>query len=198
MSNATDLQMVRDNYARMSDEELVQTATQNAHNLTQEAQAILKDELRNRNIDTAVIKAVEKQNDRMTVAELDAYCELLRMLPCPVCGGTDHKLNATLVSEVMSFLVITHYKRQVKIACPPCLDKAINSALTTSAFLGWWGLPWGIIRTIQAISKNISSKKQHHFETPNDYMRAFAINNIGSVERHKYSPRDLQQLITPK
>jgi hypothetical protein len=188
--------MVRDNYARMSNEELTQYAAQNAHSLTPEAQEILKDELRRRNMDNSLVKAVDKQNERMTVAELDAYCEKLRSLPCPSCGGTAQKLNATLTSEVMSFLIITHYKRQIKIACPRCLDRANNSALTTSLLLGWWGFPWGIIRTIQAIGQN--SKKQNHFETPNDYLRSFAYHNIGRVVQHSDSPRMLQKLITER
>jgi hypothetical protein len=28
-----------------------------------------------------------------------------------------------------------------------------------SAFLGWWGIPWGPIYTIQSLSKNISGGK---------------------------------------
>lgn len=78
-----DRDMIRDHYARMTDSELKYTAIQNAHSLTPEAQAILTAELRSRNMDAAIARAVERQNTKMTLAELDAYCELLRTLPCP-------------------------------------------------------------------------------------------------------------------
>lgn len=95
----------------------------------------------------------------------------------------------------MSFLVITQYQRQVQIGCPACLDKMVRSATITTALTGWWGIPWGMIRTIEAISKNISSKKYHYHETPNDYLRSFTMKHIALIDESRDNPQALYRLI---
>jgi hypothetical protein len=64
-----------------------------------------------------------------------------------------------MTSEVISFIVFTQYKKKIKVGCGHCLDKANENALIKSTVLGWWGLPWGIIRTPGAISTNLKSKR---------------------------------------
>ena len=131
-----------------------------------------------------------------TLAEIDAYCELIRKLDCPVCRASDVKLNGTLTSEVVSAIVLTRYKKKIKVACPDCLDKANSHAITTTAVLGWWGIPWGIIRTIQALAANMKSKQTNHIEGPNQYLRSFVLSKIGQVETYKEDDRRLQEIIS--
>jgi hypothetical protein len=195
MSEGMDLQFVRENYRRMSDDELIRLATLEAGNLTPEAQAVIKEEINRRNLGSNIIKGVEAQHKSYTLADVDGYCELIRNLECPVCGSSSSKLNATTSMEVKSFIVFTHHRKETKVACPDCLNKQNNSALLKSVLLGWWGLPWGIVRTIQAINLNLESKKLNKAEEPNKYLRAFTLARIGKVEAFKDNKEELQEII---
>lgn len=101
-----------------------------------------------------------------------------------------------MTSEVMSFVFFTQYSRTLKIGCPRCLDRASNSALVKTTLLGWWGIPWGLIRTIQAMGHNIKSKRTNHLDTPNDYLRSFILSKVGQFETYKDNKEKLQQIIS--
>jgi predicted nucleic-acid-binding Zn-ribbon protein len=195
MNKGSDIQFIREHYQRMSNEEVIRIATQDAAGLTPEAQEIIKEEVEKRNLDTNILKGVQAQNKSYTVAEIDEYCGIARNLSCPDCGSNLIQLNGTMTSEVMSFVVFTQHKKQLKVACPTCLEKANNKALTTSLALGWWGIPWGIVRTIQAISHNMKSKKANNLLEPNDYLRSFVLSKVGLFETYKNDKEKLQQLI---
>jgi hypothetical protein len=196
MSDGIDIQFVRDNYQRMSDDELIRVATQDAAGLTAEAQEVVKDEIEKRGLDKNIINGVQAQNRAYTIAEIDQYCEVVRDLNCPTCGSSASKLNGTLISEVMSFIVFTQYTKKLKIACSDCLDKANSNALAKTAALGWWGIPWGIVRTVQAIEQNIRSKKTNHSSESNNFLRSFVLAKVGQFETYKRNPEKLQEIIS--
>ncbi|HEY4111215.1 hypothetical protein [Puia sp.] len=191
-----DIEFVRENYQRMPDAELVRVATEDSAGLTPEAQEIVKEEIQKRGLNKAIISGVEAQNKSYTTKEIDHYCELVRTLDCPMCGSAESPLNATITSEVMSFIILTQRTNKVKVACPGCLDKANNRALTKTAVLGWWGVPWGIIRSVQAITRNISSKRTNRAEGPNDTLRSYVLSRIGRLETYKGSTEKLQEIIS--
>jgi hypothetical protein len=197
MSTGLDIQFVREHYQRMTDDELVRIATQDAGGLTPEAQEIVQEEIEKRKLDANIIKGVHAQNKTYTIEEIDKYCDMVRQLNCPACGTSAAKLNGTMTSEVMSFILFTQYKKKLKVACPPCLDKANNHALAKTALLGWWGIPWGVIRTIQAIGNNIKNKNTNHLDTPNDHLRNFILSRVGLFETYKENKEKLQQIISP-
>lgn len=195
MSTEIDIQYVEETYQRMSDEELIRIATQDAYGLTSEALEVVKAEIRRRGLDSSIIKSVEAQNKELTLEQIDAYCDIVSKLGCPVCGSTAQRLNATLTSEVMSFIFFTQSKKKIKVGCGHCLDKANENALIKSAVLGWWGLPWGILRTPGAIATNIKSKRTNHAPDHNNYLRSFVVNKIGELETHKNDIEKLEQLL---
>ena len=196
MKDDAQLQLVRDTYQRMTDEELVRVATQNATGLTEAAQEIVRKEIERRGLDAAIVQGVQVQNKRLTEDELDVYCELARSLDCPVCGNADTKLNATLVMTVRSFIFLTQWKKKIKVACPDCLDKANNSAMISSALLGWWGIPWGFIKTPQAIIQNLRSKNANRLDEPNRYLKSYVLSKVGQFETYKENRNKLQEVIS--
>lgn len=196
MSNGIDIEFVRENYRKMTDDELVRIATEDAAGLTSEAQEVVKEEIIKRGLYTNIIEGVQAQNRGDSIAEIDGYCEMVRDLDCPICGTSDVRLNGTLISEVMSFIIFTHSVKKLKIACPDCLDKANDRALAVSAALGRWGIPWGIIRTIGAIGQNIKSKKTNRLDEPNNYLRNFILARVGQVETYKGDKAKLQEIIS--
>lgn len=131
MSNGIDPEFIRETYQRMSDEELVRVATQDAFGLTEETYEIIKDEILRRNLSPNIQRGVEAQQQKTyTPEEIDQYCELIRNLPCPISGRTDAPLNATYTESVMSVIFITQSERKVIVACPDELDRANNDAIS--------------------------------------------------------------------
>ncbi len=196
MSTGIDIQLVKAQYAQMSDNELVNFVTQDAGGLTPEALEAAKAELRKRQLHhSGLSEALEAQNKTYTVSEVNQYCMPIRNLDCPGCNSNATPLNATLTAEVMSFVLFTSYKKQVKVGCPTCLDKANSEALLKSIALGWWGFPFGIIRTIEAIVLNIRNKKRNHAELATEQLVNFVTANIGLVTAHKDDKKALQQII---
>ena len=143
MSKGIDIQIVRENYQRMADDEVIRIATQDAAGLTPEAQKVVKEEIEKRNLDRNIIKGVLVQNKEYTVEEIGEYCMLARNLSCPTCGSNMNFLNGTITSEVMSFIFFTQYNRKLKVACPTCLDKSNNNALIKTIILGCGEFPGG-------------------------------------------------------
>lgn len=158
MNTGIDIKFVRERYAQMTDGELIQKATEDASGLTPEAVAVVKEEILKRGLNAAIIAGLEAQNKTYSIDELDQYCDLIAELNCPLCGSRNSRINATMVKEVMSFILITNYSSKIKVGCQSCLDKANESATLKTALLGWWGFPWGLIRTPMALFANV--KKQ--------------------------------------
>ena len=196
MSKGIDIQFVKENYQCKTDTELIRAATTDAVGLTPEALEIVKEEILRRKLDPSVIKGLEAQNITYTIEEVDKYCNIIRQLDCPTCKTSHTVLNATMTSEVMSFIFFTQYSKNLIVGCPDCLDKANESAITKTALLGWWGIPWGFIRTIQAIGQNIKNKKTNHSDTPNNFLRSYTLSKIGELETYKDNKQKLQQIIS--
>ncbi len=198
MASGLDIDFVRQLYAKMPDEELIRTATTNGYGLTPEAFIVVKEEILKRKLDNNILRGLEALNKTYTIEEIDAYASLIQNLPCPKCGSTQEKLNGTLTSEVMSFIIFSQHNRDLKVACPDCLDKATGNSLVKSLLLGWWGIPWGIIRTIQSIGHYFTARKQHHIKTPNDFLRTFVLGKIGEIETNKNDMNKLLEIILTK
>ena len=186
---------LKENYRRYSDDKLLRIAAEDATKLRPEALVLLKEELHTRGLGETAEKIVAAQFRVFSEEEIAEYCELLQAQPCPICHLSAQRLNATLSRKVMSFLIMTTWKTQFAIACRVCLDKLNRDASTTSALLGWWGFPWGIIRTIQALSDNGKMAKTNQMQYPNDLLKAFVANNVGRIEAVRSSSSDLQAFL---
>jgi len=196
MNTGIDIEFVRQNYQKMTDEELVRVATQDSTGLTPEAQEVAKKEIQRRKLDRNIIQGIQAQNRSYTIEEIDKYCEIIQKLNCPTCNTSSQILNGTMTVEVVSYVFLTQYKEKIKIGCPDCLDRANNAALTKTVALGWWGIPWGIIRTIQSIIVNLKNKKTNHNDTPNVFLRSFVLSKVGLLETYKDDKEKVQQLIS--
>lgn len=173
---------LQENYRRLSDDRLLRLAAEDAAKLRPEALVVLQAELATRGLAATAEKAIAAQLRVVSEEEVLAYCAVLRAQPCPLCHATAQPLNATRTSKVLSFIVLTTWKKQFAIACPTCLDKLNREGSATSALLGWWGFPWGVIRTIQALQANSKMTKTNHLPYPNDLLKHFVVHNVGRIE----------------
>jgi hypothetical protein len=195
MSTELDNSYIREIYSRMSDSELIYIITQDANGLSTDVREIIKEELESRRLDTGMLKSFDAQNKDYTPQEIDAYCEILRGLPCPQCGGVHEKLNGGMIWETISVIVFTYYTKRIVIACPSCLHSANFKATGMTLFLGWWGIPMGPIRTVISIYRNLKVRKAYDDPEPNFYLRSFTIRKVGAIEAYREDKARLQLLI---
>lgn len=81
------------------------------------------------------------------------------------------------------------------IACPSCLQQANQRATSSTALMGWWGLPWGIIRTSQALFRNMKANKAIRTEDPSDNLISFVKTNVGVIESVRKNNHSLQIML---
>lgn len=130
--------------------------------------------------------------------DITNYVDIIRSLPCPVCGNTTQKLNGTIVYKAKSFILFSLFQKQAIIACPSCLTRKNNEGIFVSALAGWWGFPWGFIKTPQYIYLNVQAKKKNRNTQPNTILTAWTLRHAGEIEVNKDSPEKLTHIIRTK
>ncbi|WP_447637561.1 hypothetical protein [Flavobacterium microcysteis] len=191
-----DLKLIEENYARMSDAELERIATTDSQGLRPEVYQIIENEIKKRNLSPNLASGVKAQNKEYTIEELETYSKLLRELSCLVCGNHREQLNGTASHTVKSFVFVTSYRTKITIACESCLDKKNNDAIRSTALLGWWGIPWGVLKTPVYIYRNVQAKKENKLKKPNNALLSFTLGNIGEIETYKDDKEKLKQIIS--
>jgi len=188
MSNTFKVEDFAETYNGMSSQELTDLAVQGGKSLIPEAKIALKTALHERGIGENIIAAIDVQKTLYTEFEFLEYCDMLACLRCPICQRENGRLNATITAEVISIVLLTEYWTSLKIGCSSCLDKAIRKAIIKTAIFGWWGIPFGIIRTIQSLALNIKHQRHNHSPEPNLAFRDFVHRNIGVLDAYRDSP----------
>ena len=187
---------LRERYQILSDEKLLRLAGEDAARLRPEALQLLRQELAARGLAELAEERIAVQLRVLSETEVAAYCELVRAQPCPRCWSSAQPLNATVVSHVASFIVATTWKEQLVVACPTCLDALNRKAATSSALLGWWGLPWGIIYTTRALIANHRMAQTNRLPQPNNSLRTFVVDNVAAIDAASSTAHGLQALLT--
>lgn len=190
-----DIKDIEKTYERMTNDELIKITTKDAQGLRPEVFGIIEHEIKKRNLNPGLLNAAFAQNKDYKLEEVETYAEFLRALPCPDCGNTKDKLNGTICHTVKSFIFFTTYGTKPVIACPDCLNKANNSATLSTALLGWWGFPWGLLKTPLYIYRNQKAKKQNEVYPANETMLGFTMSNIGHIEAYRNDKEKLKEVL---
>jgi hypothetical protein len=74
---------------------------------------------------------------------------------CQSCGRQDDTLRVSVFLYVISVLVVTYKKPSIKILCSRCRTKYSVLSNISTFLLGWWGFPFGIIYSLEALYKNM-------------------------------------------
>lgn len=181
-----------DRFRRMPDERLLQLAHHEAAGLEPLARDQLRAEMERRRL-----RVPAAQTADLTTADVDRLAADVRALPCLECGRTGVPLNAGDVSRTMSFLLFTTHTVETLVACPECLGRRAQSALITSVALGWWGLPWGPIRTVQSIAANVRTLRTRASAEPTPALRQF-VRDYPSVAASTHGARPLPPSDPPR
>jgi hypothetical protein len=186
---------LRENYKRFTDEQLIRLATTDASGLRPEAVVVMREEINKRKLPNELLDGIDVQRKEISEEELISYCDIIQSLSCPRCGSSANKLNAMIIGTAISFLFWTNYEKRLLIACPSCLEKANREATIKTAILGWWGIPWGIVHTIQALVFNGKMSSEVQRSELSKYLLGFVAANIGVIEVNKNDKDYLLSLI---
>lgn len=195
MSKGFDLKDIAENYSRKTDSELIHIATENAQGLRPGVLEIIENEIKKRNLNPNILEGAKAQNREYSPEEIRELSQILRTLPCPLCENKTVKLNATVMHTAKSFVFFSTFRKEPIIGCPDCLDKKNQDSIISTALLGWWGIPWGILKTPVYIYNNIKEKEYNHISEPNETLLSFTMLNIGQIETYKDDPEKLRQII---
>jgi hypothetical protein len=161
-----DKERLREHYRRVSDADIERLANYEAAGLRPEALDILREEIKRRGLSGEFNKAVDIQLKGVSEEEQQELIRRIALFPCPVCGGRQNYLNAFHIMNVRSYIIITAVSKSMVIACPECISKSDKRALLRNLLLGWWGIPWGPIRTIHSVFFNLDAINSKNENTP--------------------------------
>lgn len=108
--------------------------------------------------------ASRAQYDTMSIEPSPAISsateEPSELVICSCCEKVSAQPRYAIFFEVKSFIFVTTRSAIQGIFCSACAEKKAFKASATTWILGWWGLPWGPIYSIQALFKNLMGGQQ--------------------------------------
>ena len=141
-------------YRSLTDEEIEDLAYFHAHELIPDAQKVLKQEVARRKIAPNYEAAIKVQEAGLSDEEFDELISLVAKLPCPICSQNSQPLNASEIAIARSAVIVTEFQKKLIVGCPNCIINAANDAYKICLRYGWWAIPMGPIKTLQALAVN--------------------------------------------
>lgn len=185
---------IRERYQQMTDDQILKIAQYEAGDLNPTGFEVLQEEIRNRGLGSALEVGAKSQANGLSEEELEELKGLVYYSACPDCGVHSRTLRSAVVTEVVSPIFFTGYSQHLVIACPKCLQKRKNKALLKTILLGWWGIPFGIFRTIQAVIEYINGERKKE-EISEKGIEDFILANVGYLKLHEDKPEMIVELI---
>jgi hypothetical protein len=190
---AVDLVQIRKYYASFDDDKIEYLAKYEAGSLEPEVVLILQNEIKKRGLDSNLNSDIEAQTKELTLDELNDFKGIISQLPCPECGMATSPLTGTIIREVKSFVILTIYKKTPLLLCQTCASKKRKKAMNITLLLGWWGIPFGLIRTLQVI---FDSNSINNLEKISDIILTnFIIKNFSELRKNRDNETLLVDLI---
>jgi hypothetical protein len=192
---AGNKEALRAQYQRLSDEDIERLANYEADQLIPEALAILKEEIKKRGLSDEFQIAADIQAKGIPEHEQEEIIRKISMFPCPLCGKKQNYLNGFNVMMVRSYIIFTMAEKRLIIACSECISNSAKSALIKNLFLGWWGIPWGPIRTIRSILLNLKAINAENYNAPAREFIEFIKPHSAAIKARIESIRNVSELL---
>jgi hypothetical protein len=87
-------------------------------------------------------------------AEVQRYVANVHRGMCPECSGPG-PVDVHTSYRVWSALFMTSWSSRPALCCQSCGTKRKWGDTAFSLFLGWWGLPWGVLVTPMQLGRNL-------------------------------------------
>jgi hypothetical protein len=186
-----DLEQIKKNYERLSDEKIVHMANFESNQLEPEVVQILIDEIKKRNLSSNLVEAVKTSTKELSGQEFQKYVDLIRNLPDPTTGDVASKINATIVSMTFSVILFTRQTNKLFFGTDKSIRKKLEESTTATAIAGWWGFPFGIIYSISSLRRNSKMRKIDYETGPTEIFIQYVYENLGFIEVNKDDPKKL-------
>lgn len=121
--------------------------------LVNAAYAVLSDPEQRADYDTATLEVHETAQPNKSEAPPEP-------IVCSCCDKVTAQPRYTIFYEVKSFLLFTQRSTKQGVFCSECAGKQALKSTAITWLLGWWGVPWGPIYSIQALFINMLGGKQ--------------------------------------
>lgn len=92
--------------------------------------------------------------NQLSPADVKAYIFRVHKGNCPQCDGPG-PVDVHTSYRVYSVIMLTSWSSRPLVACTRCGTKQKIGDTFFSLFLGWWGLPWGILMTPVQVTRNL-------------------------------------------
>lgn len=92
---------------------------------------------------------------------------------CPKCGGQG-PVDVHTSYRIWSMLLMTSWNSRPQICCKSCGVKSKLGDSVYCLFLGWWGIPWGLIMTPVQLLKNVGGL----FSSPDPKQPSEALQSV--------------------
>jgi hypothetical protein len=119
----------------------------------QEAYSVLGSPERRKLYDEGNETAATSPETQATEADFDPF-------PCTSCKRISAQPRFIYFYWVTSFLFFSYRRQSSGVYCPTCAARKLFWSSLITGTIGWLGVPWGIIWSIQALIYNIMGGKQ--------------------------------------
>lgn len=100
---------------------------------------------------------------------------------CPVCNERNGPVDVHTSYKIVSFILMSSWSSNPRVSCGTCAKKAQFGGLLYSFFLGWWGIPWGIIMTpVQVVRNLVALFRSEDSLTPSEQLENLVRLNIAT------------------
>lgn len=111
---------------------------------------------------------------------------------CPVCNEHRGPVDVHTSYKIISFVLMSSWSSNPRVSCGTCGKKAQFGGLLYSFFLGWWGIPWGLIMTPVQVVRNLAALfRSDDSLTPSEQLEQLVRMNIATqaIEPHLQAPK---------
>ena len=111
-------------------------------------------DLRFCNAECAARGALKRVADQLPQESVRQFIRSVHEGKCPRCQGPG-PVDVHTSYRVWSALVLTSWSSRPAVTCGSCGTKSKLGNLVYCLFLGWWGLPFGVLITPVQIGRNL-------------------------------------------
>ncbi|WP_426208965.1 hypothetical protein [Massilia sp. TWP1-3-3] len=96
----------------------------------------------------------------LSAGQIGARALAMRSGACPDCGSSESVIEIRYHYRVVSALYFTSYQRKSRFCCVACGRKQNFKSFLFTFFLGWWGVPFGLIMTPTYLIANLGELRE--------------------------------------
>jgi len=131
---------------------------------------------------------VGRISDSVTDNQVDDLVVQIRGSACPSCKN-EGGLEMFKSYFVYSVIILTSWKEKPELSCKPCAKKRQIKDLFASFFLGWWGIPFGLIVTpiiliMNGVALIVDPSKKHPSKAIKERARLLIAQDILTTRKN--------------